>query len=109
MTRPPCPTEGLPHTHATQFVKKLPMIRAILAITFLAASASAAFAQEAKSLFDGKTLDGWKGDSSVWSVQDGAITATVANQQLKHNTFLIWQGGDVADFELTCKYKMVGN
>lgn len=85
------------------------MTRAILAFTFLAASASAAFAQEAKSLFDGKSLDGWKGDPAVWSVKDGALTASLTDKQLKYNTFLIWQGGDVADFELTCKYKMVGN
>ncbi len=68
-----------------------------------------ASAQDAKSLFDGKTLDGWKGDPAVWSVKDGALTATVSDKQLKYNTFLIWQGGDVADFELTAKYKMVGN
>lgn len=66
-------------------------------------------AQDAKSLFDGKTLDGWKGDPAVWSVKDGALTATVSDKQLKYNTFLIWQGGDVADFELTANYKMVGN
>ena len=87
------------------------MIRAfrILAVTLLSASATTAFAQEAKSLFDGKTLDGWKGDPAVWSVKDGALTASLSDKQLKYNTFLIWQGGDVADFELTCKYKMVGN
>jgi hypothetical protein len=85
------------------------MIRALLAAALLTASTTAAFAQEAKSLFDGKTLDGWKGDPAVWSVKDGALTASLTNMQLKYNTFLIWQGGDVADFELTCKYKMVGN
>ncbi|HVJ68531.1 MAG TPA: DUF1080 domain-containing protein, partial [Caulifigura sp.] len=85
-----------------------PMIRALtfVLLTFAAITVSA---QEAKSLFDGKSLEGWKGNTEIWSVKDGAITATVAAGQLKYNTFLIWQGGDVADFEFTCKYKMVGN
>jgi len=84
------------------------MIRS-LAFLVLSVASATAFAQESKSLFDGKTLDGWKGDPAVWSVMDGAITAKVTDKQLKYNTFLIWQGGDVADFELTAKYKMVGN
>lgn len=84
------------------------MIRA-LTFALLTATAVTASAQEAKSLFDGKSLDGWKGNPEVWNVQDGAITGTVKKGQLKQNTFLVWQGGDVSDFEFTCKYKMVGN
>ncbi|QDT53353.1 hypothetical protein Pan44_13700 [Caulifigura coniformis] len=83
------------------------MIRS-LAFLVLSAASATAFAQESKSLFDGKTLDGWKGDPAVWSVKDGALTATTSEGQLKYNTFLVWQGGDVKDFELTAKYKMVG-
>ena len=83
------------------------MIRALslLLLTFVSATT---FAQEAKSLFDGKSLDGWKGNPDVWSVKDGALTATTSEGQLKYNTFLVWQGGEVSDFELTAKYKMVG-
>jgi hypothetical protein len=64
------------------------------------------------SLFNGKDLSGWKGDMEYWSVQDGAITAkTTADSRLtkeKYNTFLVWQGGQPADFELRLKYKIVG-
>jgi len=61
------------------------------------------------SLFNGKDLPGWKGDKTYWSVQDGAITAkTTAENPLKYNTFLIWEGGQPADFELRAKYKIVG-
>jgi len=86
------------------------MIRALhlFAFALMTASAASGFAQEAKSLFDGKTLDGWKGDPAIWSVSEGALTAKTEKGQLKYNTFLVWQGGDVADFELTAKYKMVG-
>jgi hypothetical protein len=70
---------------------------------------SAALCQEGKSLFDGKTLTGWDGDSKFWSVEDGAITGkTTKDNPTKGNTFLIWKGGEVADFELTLKFKIVG-
>ena len=43
-----------------------------------------------------------------WSVKDGAITGqTTKDLRVKENTFLIWQDGEVADFELTCKFKIV--
>jgi hypothetical protein len=61
-----------------------------------------------KSLFNGKDLTGWKGQPEFWSVKDGAITGqTTKDLRVKENTFLIWQDGEVADFELTCKYKIV--
>lgn len=73
-------------------------------------SAGLAAAEDGQSLFNGKDLDGWKGDPGVWSVKDGAITgATSDAKPLTYNTFLVWQGGEPADFELRAKYKMVGN
>lgn len=63
-------------------------------------------------LDSGKDLSGWKGDPAYWSVEDGALTAkTTADSRLtreKYNTFLVWQGGQPADFELRFKYKIVG-
>jgi hypothetical protein len=60
-------------------------------------------------LFDGKTLSGWEGKPEFWSVKDGAITGqTTAERPTKGNTFLIWRGGKVADFELRLKWRMVG-
>ena len=31
-------------------------------------------ADDGTPIFDGKTLDGWKGDLKYWRVEDGAIT-----------------------------------
>jgi len=61
-------------------------------------------------LFDGKTLKGWEGKKGgFWSVQDGAITGkTDTEHRLEENTFLIWQGGTLADFELRLKFRLVG-
>ncbi len=58
-------------------------------------------------LFNGKDLTGWKGQPEFWSVKDGAITGqTTKEVPVKENTFLIWDG-EVSDFELTLKYKIV--
>lgn len=65
-------------------------------------------AQEWESLFDGKTLDGWNGDPKFWSVEDGAITGrTTEDNPTRGNTFIIWEGGEVGDFELTFEYKIM--
>jgi hypothetical protein len=59
-------------------------------------------------LFDGKTLAGWEGQPGLWSVKDGCLTGqTTAENPAKENTFLIWKGGDVKDFQLTFKYRIV--
>ena len=65
-------------------------------------------ASEFQSLFDGKTLEGWKGDANLWSVVDGAITGTTtADTKLKKNSFLVWDG-KVSNFDLRLKVKLVG-
>ena len=63
-----------------------------------------------KSIFDGKTLDGWKSpDMSFWSVQDGAITGEVTGGHIPpENNFIVWQGGAVGDFELKFQFRMFG-
>lgn len=40
------------------------------------------------SLFDGKTLNGWKGDPRFWSVEDGLIVGSSDAEKVPHNTFL---------------------
>ncbi len=63
------------------------------------------------AVFDGKTLDGWKAkDMSYWSIEDGAITAESSKEHpCEANQFLVWQGGDVADFELKAQFRLAGN
>jgi hypothetical protein len=70
---------------------------------------TAALAQAGETkIFNGKDLAGWKGQPEFWSVKDGAITGqTTKETPVKENTFLIWQAGEVGDFELTFKYKIV--
>lgn len=83
-----------------------------LTLIFLVAVSSATIrAEEFRSIFDGKTLDGWKAlDMTYWSVRDGAITGQSTPEHLcKSNQFIVWQGGDVADFELKLKFRVAGN
>lgn len=59
------------------------------------------------ALFDGKTLDHWEGDPRFWRVEDGAIVAeSTPEKVVERNTFLIWKGGPVADFELKLEFKL---
>lgn len=61
------------------------------------------------SLFNGKDLTGWKGDETLWSVEDGCITGkTNGPDHLKYNRFLIWDG-QVADFVFECEFRLEGN
>lgn len=61
------------------------------------------------SIFNGKDLSEWSGDPDHWTVVDGTLTGSnTALKPLKHNSFLIWRGGQPADFELHFKYKIVG-
>ncbi len=56
-------------------------------------------------LFDGKTLKGWDGDESMWSVREGVIHGeTTPENPAKGNTFLIWKD-PVADFELRLSFR----
>jgi hypothetical protein len=60
-----------------------------------------------KSIFNGKDLTGWEGLPGYWSVRDGALTGqTTAEKPLKSNTFLIYKGGEPANFELRVQFKL---
>jgi len=59
-----------------------------------------------KMIFNGKDLTGWDGDTSLWSVKDGAIHGeTTPENPAKGNTFIIWQGGVLKDFELRLSFR----
>ena len=76
----------------------------------VASSGSAAAADDGfESIFDGKTLKNWNGNPKFWSGKDGAITGqTTKANPTRGNTFIIWKGADLGDFELKLQYKIVG-
>ena len=80
----------------------------LLATVLFASFSLPATAQKFESLFNGRDLTGWEGDPTLWSVQDGTITGTTtAENPLKYNTFLIWQGRPLRDFRLELQYRIV--
>ena len=57
-----------------------------------------------KSILDGKTLDGWEGDTKYWRVENGNLVGEITPETLlKTNSFIIWKGGEPADFEFKCE------
>ena len=77
-----------------------------LAVALLAAS-SALAAEDFKPIFNGRDLTGWEGDLRLWSVTDGAIRGeTQLDRMTTKNTFLIWRGGVLKDFELKLKVRI---
>lgn len=78
------------------------MIRRLLLLAFASTAASAA----PVSLFNGKDLEGWEGNSQVWRVEEGAITGG-SMEGNPRNEFLVtrkpWK-----NFILRLEYKLVG-
>jgi hypothetical protein len=63
-----------------------------------------------EALFDGKTLNNWDGEPGFWRAEDGAIVGeTTAERPLKQNTFLVWRGGTVRDFELKLEFRLTAS
>lgn len=86
------------------------MKKTFLAIGLSVLAGIATQAAQYEILFNGKDLSGWKGLKDFWSVQGGSIVGqTTKEKPTKGNTFLVWQGGEVGDFEFICKAKFEGN
>ena len=61
------------------------------------------------SIFDGRTLSGWTGNPEVWRVENGAITAESTAEKRVGSTHLIWEGGELADFEMKIEVRLDGD
>ncbi len=58
-------------------------------------------------ILDVETMGDWEGDPTYWRLEDGEIVGEVTPATLlKTNTFLIWKGGEPADFELKADFKI---
>lgn len=60
-----------------------------------------------KSIFNGVDLTGWTGDDRLWKVEDGVIRGETTKENAANgNTFLIWESGTTADFELRLSFRV---
>lgn len=81
---------------------------ALLSLVLFAATASAEDGYT--SLFNGKDLTGWDGDPKLWKVENGEVIGTCTGPDaMPNNSFLIWRGGVVKDFELHVKVRVEGD
>ena len=63
------------------------------------------------SIFDGHSLTGWEaGNPIYWRVEDGAITGRITRERpCTTNQYLVWRGGELADFELKLEGRLNGD
>jgi hypothetical protein len=59
------------------------------------------------AIFDGKTLDGWEGNTNTWRVENGSIVAGFMERKQPHNDFLATKK-EYRNFDLRLEYKLVG-
>ena len=88
-----------------QFIK----ITSILIVLFLINSPSSFSQKKGKfvKIFNGKSFKGWDADTTFWKVEKGvAVGQVLPGQPIKTNTFLIWKGGEPADFEFKAQYRI---
>lgn len=58
-------------------------------------------------IFNGQTLQDWKGDPDYWRVENGNLVGEVTpSTLLDRNTFIIWQGGEPGNFELKGEFRI---
>ncbi len=60
-----------------------------------------------RSIFDGKSLDGWEGDSKYWRIDNGIMTGEITPETIiKSNTFIVWRGEEPDNFELKVDFRI---
>lgn len=60
-------------------------------------------------LFDGKTFNGWEGDTThAWRIEDGMLVGGSLTETVPHNEFLATTV-DYSDFVLKLKFKLLGS
>ncbi len=59
------------------------------------------------AIFDGKTLEGWDGDTSVFRVEQESIIGGQLKDKIPHNFFLSSKE-QYSDFELTLEFRLIG-
>ncbi len=98
MTVPTLEGRGFPGRSGRMIFKRL---------LLFACLAGAALAEDGfEPIFDG-TLKNWEGDLVYWRAEKGMLVGEVKpDTLLKRNSFIIWRGGELADFELKLEYRV---
>ena len=88
-----------------------PSFKLFILFSIVAMSATAQHRQDGfRKIFDGESLEGWKGDSMVWRVENNSIVGeNTASAPIKSNTFLIYDKEQPADFELIAEFRITAS
>ena len=79
----------------------LPALLALFTCSLLAHAAPV-------SIFDGKTFNGWEGDTAkTWRIEEGAFVGGSLAEKVPHNEFLATKKS-YANFDLRLKFKLIG-
>jgi hypothetical protein len=87
---------------------KTPLLLLSLCLLMLPALAQKSTGNKGfRSIFNGKNLNGWEGDTAYWRVENGCLIGEIKpDKLLKTNSFIIWKGGEPADFELKGEFSI---
>jgi hypothetical protein len=59
-----------------------------------------------KQIFDGRSLDGWDADTSIWRVQDGIMVGETLEGKPRGNNYIVYRGDKTRDFDLKLQMKI---
>ena len=83
------------------------LLNAVL-LFVITANMQAQSAQKARILFDGKTFNGWEGDTiNTWRIVNKALMGGSLTQTVPHNEFIATTES-FGDFQLTLDFKITG-
>jgi hypothetical protein len=57
-------------------------------------------------IFDGKTLDGWDADTSIWRVEGGDMVGEIPADKPRGNNYIVYRGAKTRDFDLKLQIKI---
>ena len=81
----------------------------LLATTLTLALCAASALAAPTPIFDGKTFNGWEGDTTkTWRIEDGALVGGSLAEKVPHNEFLATTK-QYGNFELRLKFKLTGS
>ena len=61
-------------------------------------------------IFNGKDLEGWRGDPKYWRVENGILIGEVTLETiLKHNSYVIYEKEQLENFELKLEYRITNS
>ena len=59
-----------------------------------------------KQIFDGKTLNGWDADTSIWRIEDGIMVGETLAGKPRGNNYVVYRGDTTRNFDLKLQMKI---